>query len=190
MSLNRYVTSIRNIAVFKCINLIPPPLVGSGFILRPASNCWTLCVYDASKQPVPLCQTLYVSVEVVFASVPFSCLHPESSWRPRQRVSTVTLVRPITAPPSWACWGWPIPWPSREASTTSSATPSPPWPGHASQRPSCPQVPGERDRKSKDAQMHEYNPRPRCSARCVGACMFFFPYAVFFFFFFWDWPIK
>lgn len=67
----------------------------------------------------------------------------ESSWPLRPRASTVTSVSPTTARPSWACWGWPTPWPSREVKTTSTATRSLRWLDHAWRRLWCLQVSGE-----------------------------------------------
>lgn len=70
-------------------------------------------------------------------------LWSESSWPLRPRASTVTSASPTTALPSWGCWGWPTPWPSREVKTTSTATRLLRWLDPASRRLWCLQVSGE-----------------------------------------------
>lgn len=115
-----------------------------GYIQRswPPLRCFharvILCAYVQAVCWFPwfLCRNVHWHVST-------ADLWSESSWQLRPRASTVTLVSPTTALPSWACWGWPTRWPSREVNTTSTATRLLRWLGHASRRLWCPQVSGE-----------------------------------------------
>ena len=72
---------------------------------------------------------LYGGYQVTRAAWPI--LRDQGYGRIIMTSSAAGSARPTTAPPSWACWGWPRPWPSRGASATSWSTPSPPWPARA-----------------------------------------------------------